>query len=247
MKPLCVIPARIGSKRLPRKNVALLGGRPLLAWTVEAALESQLFAAVHVSTEDPGVASLATALGAVAHPRPLALAGDLVSATDVCIDVLEARAALGERHDAVVCLQPSSPLRDARDVRASWERFTATGADFLVSVTPIDPHFFHWAVEPEPDSGWWRMHFGDRFLLERPLLPPVHRPNGAIKIGLAGPLTELRNFFGPRLTTYEMPEDRSVHVAEPFDLRLAESLVAPAPTPAAAPVASSAAAPAEAA
>lgn len=235
MRPLCVIPARIGSKRLPRKNVAPLGGRPLLAWTVDAALGSGLFDAVHVSTEDPGVAELAAGLGAVAHARPLALAGDLVSATDVCLDVLEARAALGERHDAVVCLQPSSPLRDARDVRASWERFAATGADFLVSVTPIDPHYFHWAVEQEPGGDWWRMHFGDRFLLERPLLPPVHRPNGAIKIGRAGPLAELRNFFGPRLTTYEMPEDRSVHVAEPFDLRLAESLVAPATATATAP------------
>lgn len=227
MRPLCVIPARIGSKRLVEKNVATLGGRPMLAWTVETALESDVFDRVYVSTEDDGIADLAAALGAVPHARPVELAGDLVSATDVCLELLDARRAAADDHDAVVCLQPSSPLRSAADVRGAWERFAATGADFLVSVTPIDPHSFHWAVEPDGDGEWWRMHFGDRFMVERPLLPPVHRPNGAIKIGLAGPLAERRNFFGPRLTTYDMPEERSVHVAELFDLRLAESLLAP--------------------
>ena len=227
MRPLCVIPARIGSKRLERKNVALIGGRPMLAWTVDAALESELFDAVYVSTEDDGVAAIAAELGATPHARPVHLAGDLVSATDVCLEVLPARAAEDDLHDAVVCLQPSSPLRDASDIRGSWERFVETGADTLVSVTPIDPHYFHWAVEPNGE--WWRMHFGDRFLVERPLLPPVHRPNGAIKIGLSAVLAAERNFFGPRLTTFEMPEERSVHVAERFDLRVAETILAHAP------------------
>ncbi len=220
-----MIPARRGSKRLAEKNIATLGGRPLLAYTIDAALECDLFERVYVSTEDDGIAGIAAALGAAAHPRPVELAADLVSATDVCLEVLDVLAATGDHHDAVVCLQPSSPLRTAVDIRGAWERFVAAGADFLVSVTPIDPHYFHWAVQR--DGEWWRMHFGDAFMLERPLLPPVHRPNGAIKIGLAGPLAERRNFFGPRLTTYELPEERSVHVAELFDLRLAESLLAP--------------------
>jgi CMP-N-acetylneuraminic acid synthetase len=115
------------------------------------------------------------------------------------------------------------------DIREAWQRFCESAADSLVSVTPIDPHFFHWAVEQ--DGAWWRMHFGERFLVERPLLPPVYRPNGAIKIGLAAPLAERRDFFGPRLATYEMPEERSVHVAELFDLRLAELLLVPADAP----------------
>jgi CMP-N,N'-diacetyllegionaminic acid synthase len=225
VKPLCVIPARRGSKRLPEKNVAQLGGRPLLAWTVDAALESELFDHVYVSTEDPGYAALARELGATPHARPIELAGDLVSATDVCLDVLDAH----DGHDAVVCLQPSSPLRTADDVRGAWERFVDSGADYLVSVTPIDPHYYHWAVEQ--DGEWWRMVFGDRYLVERLLLPPIYRPNGAIKIGRTGPLRARRDFFGPRLATYELPHERSVHVAEPFDLRLAESLLAAAADP----------------
>ena len=224
MRPLCAIPARLGSKRLAEKNIATLGGRPMLAYTIDAALESELFDAVYVSTEDAGIAALAAALGAVPHARPVALAGDLVSATDVCLELLDARCADGGTYDAIVCLQPSSPLRTAADVRGAWERFVASGADFLVSVTPIDPHFFHWAVEPNGE--WSRLVFGERYLVERPLLPPVYRPNGAIKIGRSGPLANLRNFFGPRLATYDMPNERSLHVAEPFDLRLAESLFA---------------------
>lgn len=239
MKPLCVIPARLGSKRLAQKNVLPLGGRPLLEWTVEAALGSGLFDRVWVSTEDDGIAAIAEAAGAVAHRRPDELAGDLVSASSVCIELLEARAAAGDPHDAVVCLQPSSPLRTAADVRGAWERFSAEAADFLVSVTPIDPHYFHWAVQR--DSDWWRMWFREEFLLERPLLPPVFRPNGAVKIGLAGPLAQRGDFFGPKLAVWEMPDERSVHVAEAFDLRLAAMLAEDMVPAAAAPAVKAAA------
>lgn len=225
MRPLCVIPARRGSKRLALKNILPLGGAPMLAWSVRAARESGVFDAVWVSTEDAEIARIAERHGACVHERPAELAGDLVSATDVCIDLLEARAALGDIHDAVVCLQPSSPLRTGSDVRGAWERFVETGADYLVSVTFIDPHYFHWAVRPGGGDTGWAMWFGDQFMVERPLLPPVYRPNGSIKIARAARMVERRNFFGPRLTVYETPEERSVHVAERYDYDLAEFLL----------------------
>jgi CMP-N-acetylneuraminic acid synthetase len=231
VKPLCVVPARRGSKRLAEKNLRPLAGRPMLAYTVAAAQASGVFERVFVSTEDAEIARLAEALGAVAHPRPDELAGDLVSATDVCLELAEAHA--GEGYDAVVCLQPSSPLRAAADVRGAWERFSASGADYLVSVTSIDPHYFHWAVARN-DAGW-AMVFGDRYMLERPLLPPVFRPNGAIKIARLAPLAARRNFFGAPLEVYEMPEERSIHVAEALDHAWAEYLLSRAevapPTP----------------
>jgi CMP-N-acetylneuraminic acid synthetase len=222
VRPLCVIPARRGSKRLPLKNILPLAGRPMLAYSVEAALGSGVFDRVVVSTEDAEIARVAEECGAAVRERPAELAGDMVSATDVALD---AHAALGgSAADAIVCLQPSSPLRVADDVRGAWARFCAAGADYLVSVTPIDPHYFHWAVRDEGGEAW-RMYFGDQYMLERPLLPPVFRPNGSIKIGRAGALAERRNFFGPRLATYETPEERSVHVAERFDFDLAEFLL----------------------
>jgi len=223
MKPLCVIPARRGSKRLPQKNILPLAGQPMLAHTVRAALDSGIFGRVLVSTEDAEIARLAEAAGAETHFRPEALAGDLVSATDVCLEAAEVLAGRGDHHDAVVCLQPTSPLRHGEDIRLGWARFVDTGADYLVSVTAVDPHFFHWAVH-ETDAGW-EMYFGDKFLMERPLLPPVFRPNGAIKIGRLAPLAQTRNFFGRKLEAYAMPEERSVHVAERFDLDLAEFLM----------------------
>lgn len=223
MKPLCVIPARRGSKRLPLKNILPLAGQPMLAHTVRAALDSGIFGRVLVSTEDAEIARLAEAAGAEPHFRPEALAGDLVSATDVCLEAAEVLAGRSDRYDAVVCLQPTSPLRHGEDIRLGWARFVDTGADYLVSVTAVDPHYFHWAVH-ETEAAW-EMYFGDRFLMERPLLPPVFRPNGAIKIGRLAPLAQTRNFFGRKLEAYAMPEERSVHVAEQFDLDLAEFLM----------------------
>jgi len=195
----------------------------MLSYTVEAAIESGVFDVVVVSTEDHDIATVAARAGAHVHPRPASLAGDLVSATDVCLDAHNSlRSSLGDR-DAIVCLQPTSPLRTADDITASWSRFLESRADFLVSVTAIDPHYFHWALRE--DGPWWRLWFGQEYLLERPLLPPVFRPNGAIKMGRIEPTARLRHFFGPRLTIYEMEETHSVHVATKLDLLLAEALL----------------------
>jgi CMP-N,N'-diacetyllegionaminic acid synthase len=221
MRPLCVIPARRDSKRIPLKNIAPLNGLPMMGYTIRAALDSECFDTVYVSTEDPEIADLARAAGAQPHERPAELAGDMISATDVCLEVAER---LGNEHEAVVCLQPSSPLRTAEHITQAWQRFRDTQADYLVSVTAIDPHYFHWAVR-ENEDGWWRMWFGSEFLKERPMLPPVFRPNGAIKIGRLDPLRRTGNFFGERLAVSEMDEASSLHVAVPSDLDLADYLL----------------------
>jgi len=223
MRPLCVIPARAGSKRLPFKNGRDLLGRPMLEYTIAAANDSGVFADVYVSTEDATLARIAQAAGARLHDRSLELAGDMVAATDVCLDLASARERDGDRFDAIVCLQPSSPLRTADDVRTSWRCFVESNASFLVSVTPIDPHYFHWAVHQSPEG--WKLFFGDRFLAERQLLPPVFRPNGAIKIGRTSAIRTAGHFFGTPLEVYVMPEERSVHVAEQCDFDRAELLL----------------------
>lgn len=223
MNPLCVIPARRGSKRLALKNILPLEGKPMLAYSVESALASKLFDRVFVSTEDEEIGAIAVGYGAVVHIRPLELAGDLVSATEVCIDVFEARQAAGEDYQAIICLQPTSPLRTSEDICGAWEQFCSAGADYLVSVTLVDPHYFHWVVHQQENG--WTMFFGDKYMMERPLLPPVYRPNGSIKIGRTDALLRQRNFFGPKLTVYETPEERSLHVTEQFDFELAEFLL----------------------
>src|SRR5260221_12665807 len=160
MRPLCVIPARRGSKRLPLKTILPLAGRPMLAYTIEAAIDSQVFDAVYVSTEAREIGQIAQSSGARFAQRRESLAGDLVSATEVCLDLEQQLSKSGEAYDAIVCLQPTSPLRSGSDIRESWQHFVDGKADFLVSATPIDPHYFHWAIQ-ESSQGW-AMYFGDK-------------------------------------------------------------------------------------
>jgi CMP-N-acetylneuraminic acid synthetase len=125
----------------------------------------------------------------------------------------------------LVCLQPTSPLRSVEDLTAAVNKFKNGDFDFLVSVTPVDPHDFHWAVVPDGNE-YWHMYFGNKYLMERPLLPPVFRPNGSIKIARLPALARVGHFFGERMGVVETPPERSVHVALEFDLKLCELILA---------------------
>jgi CMP-N,N'-diacetyllegionaminic acid synthase len=221
---ICTIPARGGSKRLPRKNVRMLAGKPMIAYSIECALESGLFREVYVCTEDEQIAEVAAKFGAtVPQLLPQELCGDLVASHIPC-QFIAGRVANSQEIDSLLCLQPSSPLRSAQDIRNACEKFLQGQFDFLVSVTPVDPHDFHWAVVPG-ENGFWKMFFDKQYLKERPLLPPVFRPNGSLKIARLKALAETGNFFGKRLGTIETPVERSVHVAVEFDLQLCETLL----------------------
>jgi CMP-N-acetylneuraminic acid synthetase len=225
MKPLCVIPARGGSKRLPRKNLAALDGRPLIAWTIEAARLSGIFDRIYLSTEDEEIATVAAACGAdTGIRRPLELAGDEVTNVVVALHLCEALAGTGGRYDAIVCLQPSSPLRDGADIAAAWRQFEESGRDFLASATPVDPHDCHWALERRAD-GTYGMVFGDRFLTVRQRLPEFLRPDGAIKIARLEALRQRQNFFGPSLDIYRIEETHATSIGTRRDLVICEALV----------------------
>ena len=222
---LAVIPARGGSKRLPRKNIALLGGAPMIVHTIEAARRSAVFDAVVVATDDPEISRIASdAAAEVPDALPADLAGDLVSSTDAALWALDRYEERGGRALYLHVLQPSSPLRSAEDIIAARELLEA-GREHVIGVTPIDPHYFHWALRQESDS--FRMWFRQDFLIERPLLPQVFRPNGAIKASAVASLRTDRHIMrSDRLAGHVMPEERAVHVATEFDLLLAEALLA---------------------
>lgn len=222
---LCTIPARGGSKRIHNKNLRFLAGRPLLAYSIESALQSRLFPAVYVCTDDEEIAAAARKYGAcVPELMPAELCGDLVASHIPCQHMAKQLARQGQHTDVLVCLQPSSPLRSTSDIHAAVKIFQDGKYDFVVSVTPLDPHEFHWAVAPG-ENDYWGMFFGAQYLKERPLLPPVYRPNGSIKIGRLEALAEVGHFFGERLGVVETPSERSIHVAEEFDLKVCETLL----------------------
>ena len=223
---LCAIPARGGSKRLPRKNVRNLAGKPMIAHTIEIARQSGIFDAVYVCTDDREIADVAHSYGAaVPFLMPQELCGDLVASHIPCQRLAAHLAEHANPTDTLVCLQPTSPLRTVDDLHSAVNKFQTNAFDFVVSVTPVDPHCFHWVVAPKQDD-FWGMYFGAQFLKERPLLPPVFRPNGSIKIGRLPVLAEVGHFFGERLGVVETPEDHSVHVAVEFDLKLCEMILA---------------------
>jgi CMP-N-acetylneuraminic acid synthetase len=222
---LCTIPARAGSKRLPHKNLLPLADKPMLAYTIETALATGLFAAVYVCTEDQTIAEVAIQYGATVPTLvPAELAGDLVPSHIPCQYMATRLASAAAPIDSLLCLQPTSPLRSVDDIRQGVEHFIHDALDFLVSVTSIDPHYFHWALQPK-DEPFWGMYFGQQYLLERSLLPPVYRPNGSIKIARLSALQAVGNFFGERLDVIETPEERSVHVATRLDFDLCELIL----------------------
>ena len=218
---LAVIPARGGSKGLRRKNVLPLAGRPMLSYTIRCAIKSGIFDEIIVVSDSDEILTVGMAEDAGAMREPDEMAGDHVSST---VPVLWVEEQLEQTFDYVWNLQPTSPLRVPDDIRAAADVLAATPeADFLASVTPIDPHYFHWALKTD-DEGFSALWFPD-FLVDRSLLPPVDRPNGAIKVGRPARLREAGSVFNPGLVTVEIEDHRSIHVRSSWDMELAEFVV----------------------
>jgi CMP-N-acetylneuraminic acid synthetase len=221
MSILCVIPARRGSKRVKDKNIIEICGKPVISYTIEAALGSNLFDKVYVSTEDEEIKDIAVKYGAeVPYLRPVELSDDFTSSTEPCIHMYEYLVKEGKSYDSLLCLQPTSVLKTREDIIESVKIFEENDYDFLLSVTPIDPHYFHWALH-ETKSGW-DLYFGLEMLKDRHELFEVFRPNGAIKLAKIEKLYKYRHFFGENLGVYNMPEDRAVHIASEFDIEISK-------------------------
>lgn len=139
MKSIAIIPARSGSKGLKDKNIKLLNGKPMLAYTIEAAKQSGVFNCIHVSTDSQIYADIAATYGAdQPFLRRKELAGDMVGSWDVLRWTLEQYEKLGHSFDSVTLLQPTSPLRDAQDIVNCHQRMREKQADAVVSVCEMD-------------------------------------------------------------------------------------------------------------
>src|SRR5579872_4842684 len=138
MRVLGIITARGGSKGIPRKNVALLLGKPLLAYTAEAALASKKLTRTVLSTDDPEIATIGKQLGLdVPFPRPAELAKDDTPTIPVLQDVVRRLEAMGEVYDAILTLQPTNPLRLVSDIDGAIELLERTGADSVISFSDV--------------------------------------------------------------------------------------------------------------
>lgn len=223
MRILAVIPARGGSKSIPRKNIRDLAGLPLIAYSIRAGQAAAAVDRLVVSTEDAEIAAVSRRFGAEVIERPDVLAQDDTPTRPVIEHAVDALAKAGyERPDAVLTLQPTSPLRTARHIDEAVAIFEADpSADSLVSCVPV-PHIFHPnSVMKRAEDGSLVPYLPGETITRRQEKEPVFARNGAV-IYITR-TDRLRNFiFGGRLLSYEMSMEDSIDIDDEDDWRRAE-------------------------
>lgn len=216
---LAVIPARGGSKGVTRKNIRMVAGRPLIAWTIDAAKRSRLLDRIVLSSEDREIIGVAEQWGCEApFVRPAELARDETPGIE---PVLHAIAALPEQYDYVVLLQPTSPLRTAEDIDRCLERCLSRKAPACVSVTEPDKSPY-WMYTLDGDGLLHPLLNVDAERRRRQDLPKVYALNGAVYAADRQWLLRTRSFVTAETAAYEMPKDRSLDIDTEIDLLFAE-------------------------
>lgn len=219
MRSVALIPARGGSKRLPRKNILEFLGRPIIAWTIDAARDSGCFDAVVVSTEDAEIASIATRCGAGVVVRSPTLATDSATLLDVCLDFLDGEERAGRTWATLGCLYATAPLRNAGDIRATMSLLEPGKCAFSMAVTAYD-HYAHQAMAMDPD-GALRPMWPDLVEKRGSDLPLLRAGNGSTYGVEVTSFRRHKSFYGPGLRGYDMPRERSIDIDTPTDFEFA--------------------------
>lgn len=221
MKRLAIITARSGSKGLKDKNIVDICGKPLIAYSIEAALQSELFDRVIVSTDSEEYAGISRQYGAQVMMRGDDLSHDNASSYVVIRDVL---ARVGEEYDYFVLLQPTSPMRRAchvTEAAAQFENCMDT-YDFMVSVTQAEHN--HLLVRPIEEDNSLK-HFDTDFSNYKRQAYADYSPNGAIFIAKPNAYLAQRHFFGAKSLAYFMDKRSSVDIDDEMDYKFACLLI----------------------
>jgi N-acylneuraminate cytidylyltransferase/CMP-N,N'-diacetyllegionaminic acid synthase len=215
-----LIPARGGSKGIPRKNIKPIAGKPLIVWTIEAALRSPMLRAVVVSTDDPEIAEVARRAGAqVPFMRPAQLAQDQTPGLDPVLHALDQL----PQYDSVLLLQPTSPLRTTDDIDGCLNLVAQKKAPSAASVSEADTHPY-WTYRLNADQTM------AQFLDVAPVarrqdLPAVFSLNGAMYFADANWLRDSGSLVSAETLAYVMSKEHSVDLDTPLDWKFAELLV----------------------
>lgn len=227
MKLLALVPARGGSKGIKGKNIALLGGKPLIAWTIEAARGARSVSRVLVSTDSPEIADVARQAGVeVPFMRPAEISDDAAPALPVIRHAVRwLEEAEGWSAEAVAYLQPTSPFRTARDIDAAARIMRDSGADTVVSVVRV-PHNMTPAAQMVERDGWldFTVPESER-QFRRQAKKSAFARNGPAVLIVSRVTLEAGRLYGPRIAAYEMPRLTSLDIDEAEDLSMAEALI----------------------
>jgi len=218
-----IIPARGGSKGIPRKNLRDIAGKPLIAYTIEAARGAKLLTKVIVSTDDKEIAATATSHGAeVPILRPSELAKDNSPTIHTIQHMVRHIEDQGGKVDVAVTLQPTSPLRESVDIDGAVKILLDTGADSVISVTAAkySPYLMFTL-----NGDRLVPFFGEETKIRRQDLPKVYSLNGAIYVTRRDTLMKGNSLYGKDVRAYVMPEERSLDVDTLLDLRIIDLLL----------------------
>jgi len=219
MNIISIIPARGGSKRIPKKNIKLLAGKPLIAYTIEASLNSKFINKTIVSTNDEEIAAIAKKYGAEVIVRPQEIAGDNSSTEDALIHVIEELEKQGQQISHVVLLQPTSPLRKTEDIDKGINLALETNSDSVLSVCEIQHHYLTGEFKEEAYS----LDYSKRPFSQT--MPKKYRENGAIYITKKNLLTKNKNRLGGKIKAIVMNEIDSIDIDEIYDFELIEKII----------------------
>ena len=213
MKILAIIPARGGSKGVPGKNSKQLGGKPLIAYSIEQAIASNSFAKIIVSTDDETIAKIAMDYGAeVPFIRPQELSNDTASSISVVQHAIEFLESRNESFDAICLLQPTSPFREKDFIANAISKFSSINSDALVSVLPV-PHEYnpHWTFEAD-SNGMLQIATGEKEIIKRRQeLPKTFFRDGAIYLTKTA-FIKKGTFYGDKLSYIESNPNLYVNI-----------------------------------
>lgn len=219
---LVVIPARGGSKRLLRKNVLSLGGKPLIAWTIEAAIDACRGARILVSSDDDEILAISAGFqsrGVISHRRNPELATDTATTADVLIDAVNAERAIGYNPEVIILLQPTSPLRAPEDITNAVMLFDERAkADTVVSVCEVD-HPTAWIGKVDCNS---RLRGLDLSAARSQDHGKEYRLNGAVYVASVSNLLATGSLFTDCLFASVMPRERSLDIDNEIDFHMCE-------------------------
>lgn len=225
MKNLAIIPARSGSKGLKDKNIKELCGKPMIAYSIEAALNSEKFDMVYVSTDSEDYASIAMKYGAqVSFLRAESLSGDQIGTWDVVKDVVDCFEKMGQYYDSITLLQPTAPLRDAQDIINGFQLFVEKSASAVIGVCEME-HSPLWGNTLENNLCMNNFIRQDLVQIPRQQLPTYYRVNGALYLIRRERLEKMQELYDSKCFAYIMQRDHSIDIDDEIDFKIAEALL----------------------
>ena len=219
---IIVIPARGGSKRLPRKNIRPLGGKPLLAYTIEAARDAEIPAPLIVSTEDEEIAEIAKVYGAEVLLRPAQIAADDSPTEAALLHVLDEKQKEGVSPEWVMTLSPTSPFRSSKTIRMFYDAARGTGDDVDCYMSVSEDRRDFWRLE---ESGYLRRLFPDAPRRQQQR-EPLYEENSAIYVSRVSALRRTGIVLGDAVKPFILDPIEALDINTAHDFWLAESLVA---------------------